>query len=38
MIYEQNPPTFNQLINYLEEIRERLKNVGWEFDLSFPNV
>jgi predicted nucleotidyltransferase component of viral defense system len=38
MIYEQNPPTFKQLINYLEEIRERLKSVSWEFDLSFPNV
>jgi hypothetical protein len=38
MIYEQNPPTFVDLIDCLKEIREQLKSVNWEFDLSYPNT
>ena len=38
MIYEQNPPTIVDLIYCLKEIREQLKSVNWEFDLSFPNT
>jgi enolase len=38
MIYEQNPPAFVDLIDCLKEIREQLKSVNWEFDLSFPNT
>lgn len=37
MIYEGNPPTFVDLIDCLKEIREQLKSVNWEFELSFPN-
>jgi hypothetical protein len=35
MIYEKNPPTFKQLIENLENLKEQLQNVQWEFDLVF---
>lgn len=35
MIYEKNPPTFKQLIDNLEDLKEQLQNVQWEFDLVF---
>ena len=37
MIYEKNPPTFEQLIETLEDLRKQLQNVQWEFDLVFEN-
>jgi hypothetical protein len=37
MIYEKNPPTFEQLIATLEDLRKQLQNVQWEFDLRFEN-
>jgi hypothetical protein len=37
MIYEKNPPTFEQLIDNLEDLKEQLHNVSWEFDLVFEN-
>lgn len=38
MIYEQNPPSFSKLIDCLNEIREKLKNVNWKYELNFPNT
>lgn len=35
MIYEENKPTFEALIQNLEEIRTRLKTVDWNFELQF---
>lgn len=37
MIYEKTPPTFKQLIENLEDLREQLQNVSWEFELRFEN-
>ena len=37
MIYEKDPPTFEQLIENLEDLRKQLQNVSWEFDLVFEN-
>lgn len=37
MIYEENKPSFEELINNLNELRKQLQSVNWEFDLEFPN-
>ena len=40
MIYEQNAPTFEQLIENLEVLKDQLKAVTWTFSLTFstPNL
>jgi hypothetical protein len=35
MIYEENKPSFEDLINNLMELRKRLQAVDWAFDLEF---
>ncbi|HZH88212.1 MAG TPA: nucleotidyl transferase AbiEii/AbiGii toxin family protein [Chitinophagaceae bacterium] len=35
MIYEETKPSFNELIKNLEELREKLQMVEWEFSLIF---
>lgn len=35
MIYQKNPPSFEELIANLEDLKEQLQNVQWEFDLVF---
>lgn len=37
MIYEEDKPSFKELINNLEALRIDLQNVKWMFDLKFPN-
>lgn len=36
MIYEESKPSFEDLINNLQELRERLQGVVWTFELEFP--
>jgi hypothetical protein len=36
MIYEENPPTFEMLIETLKILKEKLAHVEWEFSLEFP--
>lgn len=36
MIYEENKPSFDDLINNLNELRNRLQAVEWLFELDFP--
>jgi hypothetical protein len=36
MIYEENKPSFDDLINNLYEINTKLQNLDWQFDLTFP--
>jgi len=36
MIYEQNAPTFEQLIGNLEVLKDQLKAVAWTYSLTFP--
>lgn len=36
MIYEENKPPFDDLINNLNELRNRLQAVEWLFELDFP--
>ena len=36
MIYEEDKPSFNDLITNLEEIRIELQNLNWNFELTFP--
>ena len=38
MIYENNAPTFEQLIETLNELKTQLQQVGWAFNLSFPHL
>jgi hypothetical protein len=38
MIYEENKPSFEDLINNLEELRKQLQAVEWKFELSFPTA
>jgi hypothetical protein len=35
MIYEENKPSFNDLINNLNELCEQLRSVDWKFGLKF---
>jgi hypothetical protein len=36
MIYEENKPSFEDLIKNLEELRNKLKALDWQFGLEFP--
>lgn len=36
MIYEENKPSFEELINNLNELRTQLQEVPWNFELKFP--
>ncbi len=36
MIYEQNKPSFEDLINNLNDLRTRLHSLEWVFELTFP--
>jgi len=38
MIYEENKPSFAELINNLNELRTQLQEVPWNFELVFPSV
>ncbi len=35
MIYEENKPTFEELISNLNDLRKQLQNVEWKFTLFF---
>lgn len=36
MIYEENKPSFEELINNLKELRTQLQALDWRFELEFP--
>lgn len=36
MIYEEKKPSFEDLINNLEELRTKLQTLDWAFELTFP--
>jgi hypothetical protein len=36
MIFDDNKPTYEQLIANLNHLKEKLNNVNWDFKLSFP--
>lgn len=36
MIYEENKPSFEDLLRNLEKLREQLQEVNWQFELEFP--
>jgi hypothetical protein len=36
MIYEENKPSFEDLINNLNDLRMKLKALDWKFELTFP--
>jgi hypothetical protein len=36
MIYEENKPSFEDLISNLGELRMTLQNTDWLFELNFP--
>jgi hypothetical protein len=36
MIYEENKPSFEELINNLNDLRTQLQDVPWNFELEFP--
>jgi predicted nucleotidyltransferase component of viral defense system len=38
MIYEENKPSFEDLINNLMELRKQLQAVEWKFELTFPKA
>jgi hypothetical protein len=35
MIYEEKPPTFDQLLESIEKLKARLSKLDWEFSLKF---
>jgi predicted nucleotidyltransferase component of viral defense system len=37
MIYEEQKPSFDDLINNLNDLQNRLQHLNWEFELKFPN-
>ncbi len=36
MIYEQSPPSFEQIIKELNELKQRINNLDWKFEMKFP--
>jgi len=36
MIYEEEKPSFEDLINNLNDLRTQLQALEWEFELTFP--
>ncbi|NDP28840.1 MAG: nucleotidyl transferase AbiEii/AbiGii toxin family protein [Flavobacterium sp.] len=36
MIYEENKPSFEDLINNLKDLRTKLQGLNWVFELTFP--
>lgn len=36
MIYEENSPTFEDLISNLDDLKKQLKSLKWDFELRFP--
>lgn len=36
MIYETNPPTFNELISELTRLKEKINSMEWKFEIEFP--
>lgn len=38
MIYEENKPSFENLIDNLNELRNQLQTVEWKFELLFPPI
>lgn len=36
MIYEENKPSFEALINNISDLIIKLQSVSWQFELSFP--
>jgi hypothetical protein len=38
MIYEEQKPSFDDLINNLNDLRYRLQLLNWEFELEFPTI
>jgi hypothetical protein len=36
MIYEEDPPKFERIIDNLQEIKSQLQSLSWKFELSFP--
>ncbi|WP_240915758.1 nucleotidyl transferase AbiEii/AbiGii toxin family protein [Cellulophaga sp. BC115SP] len=37
MIYETNKPSFEDLVDNLEELKEQLQTLDWQFELKFSN-
>ena len=35
MIYEENPPSFDELIVSLTELKNRINSLGWKFNFNF---
>src|SRR5699024_7903506 len=35
MIYEENAPTFDELISNMENLKDLLQTVDWDFELNF---
>lgn len=35
MIFDEDKPSFEELINNLEELKSGLRKVGWNFELRF---
>jgi hypothetical protein len=36
MIYEENPPTFEQLMEDINALKNRINNLPWKFVIKFP--
>jgi len=36
MIYETNPPAFNELISELTRLKEKINSMEWKFEIEFP--
>lgn len=36
MIYEENPPSFEELMESLGELNSRINSLNWKFDFDFP--
>ena len=38
MIYEENPPSFDEVINELTRLKDKINALPWKFEMQFPTT
>lgn len=38
MIYEENPPSFDEILNGLTKLKDKINSLNWKFELQFPST
>lgn len=38
MIYEENPTSFDEILNGLTKLQDKINSLNWKFELQFPST